>query len=259
MFRRSSKTRLSRPIWMDKCSRTGCNMIGGSLGRGGISCRASMGETGAGGEGSSTWRYHGIDVSGGWLDGVCSSDCRKGVRRVKLLDCWFGRIDGRGHGFGIETAATDANASRTEWRHAAHRIRDRFILVVRVSLILAANPQECVKYHRLRCHKKRCMPKGRRCAKDLKMLASGAPCRLLQHQSCSRIAGSLGMRNAAAATRWPQLLKNRQKYIKPSKPHLKKYFFPTQRPSMQKQSTVDGFQVKILSIASTNYIRNLLL
>ena len=67
---------------MDKCSSIGCSIVGGFEGKGGISCRARMGEIGVGAAGVGTCRYQGIDsedegelaeLSGG--SGEVSSDC----------------------------------------------------------------------------------------------------------------------------------------------------------------------------------------
>ncbi len=60
-WRRSIRARLSRPIWTERCSSNGSRREGGFGGSGGISWSARRGETGAGGAGVETWRYHGIE------------------------------------------------------------------------------------------------------------------------------------------------------------------------------------------------------
>ena len=65
ILRRSRRVRLSRPICVERCSRTDGRMSGGLGGKGGISCNARMGEIGVGGSGSSTCRYHGSGSGGG--------------------------------------------------------------------------------------------------------------------------------------------------------------------------------------------------
>ncbi len=58
--------------------RIGERRVGGLGGRGGISCNARSGFIGAGGRGSSSWRYHGTDSGGDEEDdsggGMLSSD-----------------------------------------------------------------------------------------------------------------------------------------------------------------------------------------
>lgn len=57
------RARLSRPMETERCFRIGERIVGGSLGRGGISWRARRGDMGAGGSGVGIERYHGLESS----------------------------------------------------------------------------------------------------------------------------------------------------------------------------------------------------
>lgn len=58
---------------MERYCRMGERIVGGFSGSSGIAWRSAKGCDGAGGVGTSTWRYHGIGVDG--LDGVSAGAC----------------------------------------------------------------------------------------------------------------------------------------------------------------------------------------
>lgn len=144
-WRRSSKTRSSNPIWVDRNSRIGDKIGGGFSGSGGISCRERSGRIGVlGGAGSSTWRYQGIDV----LDSI-GSDCEiverasesSGVEgdgdcfnALKALNCRARFTCNRTGGgwrlaaVGDEMPASDVKASSIDVRQLAHLVSERCIL-----------------------------------------------------------------------------------------------------------------------------------
>jgi hypothetical protein len=96
---------------------------------------------GEGGNGSSIWRYHGADsaeVGGGGArasedevedDSDTCRDWRKGAKWPNFRANWGLGVESRDLDVwaGIDTAASEANASRTEMRHDVHRTMDRCI------------------------------------------------------------------------------------------------------------------------------------
>lgn len=91
MLRRSRSVRSSRPMDTERWLRSGERRAGGFDGRGGISCRARMGEDtlATGGSGLSISRYHGVasvwEDSSAAGDGVCDSSI--GVVLWASIDC----------------------------------------------------------------------------------------------------------------------------------------------------------------------------